>query len=132
MNAFGIEPDEEIEDNFIDAGDKYYTPYLGTAKRIGLVNGVGKGRFEPEACISRQDMFVILYRILGILDEIPDSGNGRGLDSFADADKVAHYAKDALSIFTAAGIVEGNGVNLMPHDTATRAQAVQVLYKLLS
>jgi hypothetical protein len=131
MNAFGIEPDEETDDNFIDAGDKYYTGYLGTAKRIGLVNGVGNCRFEPEASISRQDMFVILYRILVILDEVPGSDGGRRLSSFADADRVAHYAEDAVNTLTEARIAEGNGKKLMPEDTSTRAQAVQVIYALL-
>src|SRR5690554_8046038 len=84
MNAFGIELDEEIADNFTDAGNKYYTHYLGTAKRLGLVTGVGNEEYKPEAKISRQDMFVILHRILNQLNELPEEEVGRNLNYFAD------------------------------------------------
>ena len=48
MNSFGIEPDTHVSDNFSDAGNRYYTKYLGTAKKLGLVFGVGNNLFLPE------------------------------------------------------------------------------------
>ncbi|HHV98905.1 MAG TPA: hypothetical protein GXX36_04935, partial [Clostridiaceae bacterium] len=132
MNAFGIEPDAEITNNFDDAGNKYYSRYLGTAKRMGLVLGTGDNKYSPEANISRQDMFVILYRILQKLDEAPAAVGAKNLDSFSDAGDVAAYAKEAMKQFVESGIVSGNGQSLMPKATSTRAEAAQVLYNLLS
>lgn len=132
MRAYGIEPDKEITDNFADAGDKYYTAYLGTAKRLGLVSGVGNNLFAPEERISRQDVFVILYRILDMIDELPEGETGRALESFEDSGKVAGYAREAMSLFTRTGITAGDGVNLMPDKVSTRAEAVQMLYNILS
>lgn len=34
MRAYGIDADEEISDNFADAGNTYYTGYLSAAKRL--------------------------------------------------------------------------------------------------
>jgi hypothetical protein len=133
MNAYDIELDTAIADNFTDAGNKYYTQYLATAKRLGLVNGVGKNKYAPETSISRQDMFVTLYRALDKLGELPAVLNsGKALINFNDADQIATYARDAMKLFVETGTVAGNGMRLTPKATSTRAQAAQVLYNLLS
>jgi len=132
MNSYGIEPDTVIGDNFADAGNKYYTGYLGAAKRLGLVSGVGGNKYAPEASISRQDMFVILYNVLKDLDELPAGDDGRKLESFRDAGDISGYAKEALKLFVETGTISGDGVNLTPKATSTRAQTAQTLYNLLS
>lgn len=133
MRAYNIEMDEIITDNFMDAGDKYYTPYLGTAKRMGLVLGVGDNKYAPEDNITRQDMFVILYRALEKLNELPASTDIGSIDSYKDKDEIADYAIEAMRLFVETGIVSGDGNrNLIPRETSTRAQAAQVLYNLLS
>ena len=48
MNAYCIDVDETVVDNFTDAGSKYYTGYLGTAKRLGLVSGTGDRQIHAE------------------------------------------------------------------------------------
>lgn len=133
MKSYGIELDSHITDNFADAGDKYYTKYLGTAKRLGLVSGVGNNRYLPETTITRQDMFVILYRVLEELEQLPKAGNsGRSLDQFNDTSDIDNYALKAMKLFVEAGMIQGDGVNLKPKTTSTRAEAVQVLYNLFS
>ena len=79
-------------------------------------------------------MFTLIYRVLERVEELPESGvkGGRALESFRDAGSVAGYARDVLRLFTEAGILAGNGENLLPRQTATRAQAAQMLYMLLS
>ncbi len=131
MRAYGIELDAGITDNFADAGNKYYTGYLGTAKRLGLVTGVGDNQYAPEAAISRQDMFVVLYRILEKLDELPTGTGGKSLESFKDAGDIAGYGKDAMKLLVETGTVSGDGVSLKPKETSIRAQAAQVLYNLV-
>lgn len=132
MNSYGIELDANITDNFVDAGNKYYTKYLGTAKRLGLVSGVGANKYAPESTISRQDMFVILYRALEKLGELPSGTAGKSLASFKDSGDVAAYAKDAMKLFVETGTISGDGQKLNPRVTTTRAQVAQVLYNLLS
>ena len=130
MKSYGIEPDADIADNFSDAGDKYYTGYLGTAKRLGLAAGIGGGKYAPEAAISRQDMFVILHRMLEKLGELPAGTSGKSLGSFTDAGAIAGYANDAMRLFAETGIISGDGRSLNPKALSTRAQAAQVLYNL--
>ena len=70
LRAYGIEPDEEAADNFIDAGNTYYTAYLAEAKRLGISKGVGENRFAPDNLITRQEMFTLLYNTLSA-DKLP-------------------------------------------------------------
>ncbi|WP_169085155.1 S-layer homology domain-containing protein [Paenibacillus sp. PL91] len=131
MNAYGIKTDASITDNFMDAGNKYYTEYLGTARKLGLVAGVGGNKFMPEANISRQDMSVILYNILKQLDELPNGKNGMGYEKFVDTAAVGGYAKDAMKILVEVGVIKGNGNELDPKASATRAQAAQIVYNCI-
>lgn len=131
MNTYGIEPDARITDNFADAGNKYYTAYLATAKRLGLVSGTGNNLFAPEKTISKQDTIVILYNILEKLGELPSEKTGETLDSFTDANDIAAYAIKAIKFFTEKGIAVEDGKILAPKANFTRAQVAQLLYNLL-
>ncbi|MNC31189.1 Endo-1,4-beta-xylanase A precursor [compost metagenome] len=131
MNAYGIGTDTAITDNFLDAGNKYYTGYLGTARKLGLVSGVDGNKFMPEAMISREDMSVILYNILKQLDELPTGKNGKGYENFVDAAVVAGYAKDAMKLLVDTGWITGNGNELDPKASATRAQVAQIVYNCI-
>jgi len=134
MNAFGIAADESAADNFADAGNEYYTPYLAAAKRLGLVNGLGDNRFAPEAGITRQDMAVMLYRISKAANvQLPPAENRSDLNRFSDAAGVADYATEAMSTFLRAGIVNGVGQGLLaPNGETTRAMAAQMIYNVVS
>lgn len=132
MKSYGIEIDTQVLDNFADAGNKYYAAYLATAKRLGLVSGVGNNQYAPEATISRQDMMVILYNILKKLEELPAGDTGRTLGSFEDADLITGYAVDAMKLFAEKGITVGDGQALEPKELVTREEAAAILYHLLS
>lgn len=132
MRAYGIDPDDEPKDNFADAGNTYYTNYLAAAKRLGITNGIGNNQYAPDVSISRQDMFVLLYRALDVLGELSDSSRTADLSAFRDTDLISGYAQEAFECFVAAGVVSGSNGMLNPTGQSTRAEMAQVLYKLLS
>lgn len=131
MRAYGIEPDEVATDNFLDAGNTYYTNYLSAAKRLGLTSGIGGNRFAPEEKITRQDMFSLLYIALASLDKLPEKQGVVTLDDFTDADQIAEYAVNAMKSLVEGGVVTGNKGKLNPLGYATRAEMAQVIYNLL-
>ena len=132
MKAYGFTPDENAANNFTDAGNTYYTGYLAAAKRLGISGGVGNNMFAPGKEITRQEMFTMLYNALKAIGELPQGHSGKTLSSFEDAGRIAAYAKEAMTYFVEAGIMEGNAGQLTPASTTTRAQLAQVLYNLLS
>ncbi|MDF9842622.1 MULTISPECIES: glycosyl hydrolase 53 family protein [unclassified Paenibacillus] len=131
MNAYGIEADSAVTGNFADAGNTYYSGYVGTAKQLGLVSGTGDNRFKPEAVISRQDMSVIFYNILKHLGELPSGKTGQSYGNFADTAAVSGYAAEAMRALVEAGVITGDGIKLAPMANTTRAQAVQVIYNAI-
>lgn len=132
MKAYGIDPDEDLNDNFTDAGNTYYTGYLAAAKKLGITTGIGNNMFAPEKEITRQEMFTLMYNILEQSNELPTGTTGKTLTSYNDADEIASWAQDAMSLFVGTGTISGSGDRLNPADTTTRAEMAQVLYKLLA
>lgn len=132
LRAYGIAPEDSSADNFTDAGNTYYTGYLGAAKKLGISSGVGNNLFAPEQAITRQEMFVMLYNALAVMGEVPDPVSGKQLSDFSDAPRSASWAREALDALISGGSVSGSGGKIGPAETATRAQMAQVLFNLLS
>ena len=131
MRAYGIAAEENPTDNFSDAGNTYYTGYLASAKELGITNGVGDNKFEPDQVITRQDLFTLLYNALNVIDALPEGDSGTTLTDFTDEGDVAYYAQEAMAYLTETGIIVGSNGYLSPQATATRAQTAQVLYHLI-
>ena len=131
MRAYGIAPNSNSTDNFSDAGSTYYTSYLATAKNMGIAQGVGNNRFQPESDISRQEMFTLLYNALKTLNKLPSTGS-TAPSSYSDSNQIASYAQNAIKVLSADGIISGSGGKINPTGLSKRAQMAQVLYNLLS
>jgi|GEM_PF-1975352 len=132
MRAYGLKADEDLSDNFSDAGDTYYTGYLASAKRLGISAGIGNNMYAPEKEITRQEMFTLLYNALKVIGQLPEGNSGKTLSDFSDAGEIDTWATDAITLLVETGTVSGNNGKLTPTSTTTRAELAQVLYNLLS
>ncbi len=132
MLAYDISPDIDNGDNFADAGNTYFSDYLAAAKRLGISDGVGNNLFAPGKEISRQEMFTLLYNVLKSIGELPAVTEEKDINTFSDADSIAAWAKEAITVLVGSGAVNGSGGKLLPGDTTSRAEMAQVLYNLLS
>jgi hypothetical protein len=104
-----------------------YTP-IKAASQKGIINGISETQFGIGQKITRQDMAVITANVLSYLKI---SVSKKNLD-FADTDKIADYAKDAVSKLTAKGIINGyEDSTFRPEGFATRAEAAKILYGVL-
>lgn len=103
----------------------WYRLYVSTARYNKIILGDENGNFGVGSEISRQDMAVMVARISGLT-----SGSGLG-GAFADDERIADYAKDAVYTLRDKGILNGKGANeFAPLDTATRAEAAMLLYRI--
>ncbi|MEL7657107.1 MAG: S-layer homology domain-containing protein, partial [Bacillota bacterium] len=93
---------------------------------------IGNNLFAPKKEITRQEMFTLLYNALKAVGDLPQGTEGKTLSSFDDANQVASWAKDAMTLFVKSGTVSGSGGKLAPASKTTRAEMAQVLYNLLS
>lgn len=132
MKGYEIEPDIGSLNNFLDAGNTYYTDYLAAAKRLKISGGVGENMFAPEKEISRQEVFTMIYNAIKGLNKLPGGDTGKALSDFSDAGKIQPWASEAMAYFVKAGVISGNaGGELTPESAISRAEMAQVLYNLL-
>ncbi|ULO05928.1 S-layer homology domain-containing protein [Paenibacillus sp. 19GGS1-52] len=100
---------------------------IAQAVRAGIITGYEDGGFRPNAEITRAEMAVILAKALGESTEV------KLTTSFADDKDIPAWAKASVDFVKQAGMVQGKGDNeFAPQDSATRAEAVTVLLKLLA
>ena len=132
LRAYGIDPKENSANNFIDAGDTYYTDYLASAKELNITKGTGNDLYQPNSQISRQDMITMLYRALDTLEELPEQSSSVSSVDFDDDADIASYAKSSIDVMSSAGIISGSNGKVDPMGQSTRAQMAQILYNLLS
>ena len=88
VQAFGLAG--EAEKSFADiAPGAYYAREVSIAYANGIINGVGGGRFEPEAAITRQDALVILYRALQMAGTELSEADEAAISKFADEGQIS-------------------------------------------
>lgn len=92
------------------------------ASRLGLVYGVGNGKFAPNAKITREEMATILARFLKSVNvEVSHAGG----NTFADHDKISKYARESVYELQAMGLMSGYENNqFRPKTNASREQGV--------
>ncbi|QGQ98880.1 S-layer homology domain-containing protein [Paenibacillus psychroresistens] len=132
LKAYGVKEEAVGSDNYADAGNTYYTNYLAAAKKLGITAGIGNNKFAPDAQITRQDLFTLLYKALDVLGELPQDKTSATVSSFKDASQIAGYAQEAFKILVESGVITGSDSKLNPKGVTTRAQVAQVLYNLFS
>lgn len=115
-------------DNFSDCGNTWYTGYLAAAKQLGISNGVGDNKFEPEKEITREEMVTLMYNYLKPKDDADaDIGNV----VFADGGDVSDWAKSAVEFAVGKGYVNGKENNMFdPQGKATRAELSQIFFNI--
>ena len=135
LRAYGLELDPDANDNFSDVDNNAaYAPYIATAKKSGIVLGVGNNLFLPENQVTREEMFTLLHRTLVNIGKAPeDSPNGKKLSDFKDAGKVSGWAKEEIESLLKAGMIDGTGNNeLSPKRLTDRATMARMIYNLLT
>ncbi|WP_336785179.1 S-layer homology domain-containing protein [Paenibacillus sp. MMO-177] len=116
---------------FKDVAQKsWYSSEVAAATEAGIVTGLSKTVFAPDATITREEMAVMLVRAYEYL-------KGTKVDpvyvkDFADQGKVSSWAKEAVRKAQALELIKGHGNNLfVPKDVVTRAESAQVIANLI-
>ncbi|MDL2274191.1 S-layer homology domain-containing protein [Oscillospiraceae bacterium OttesenSCG-928-G22] len=102
-----------------------------TAKAIGITLSGEDGRFNPNAPITRQEMFYMAYEAMEACGMLPEVFTEQWI-IFSDWDGVNAEYSDAIQNLCKLGLVNGNGDGtLNPAGTSTRAEGAQFLYNIL-
>lgn len=115
-------------DTFTDTDD----PDVLRAYRIGLAAGMGDGTFAPDAPVSREQIAVMLLRVLDACD-MTYGGADTAAIHFSDEHELAPWAAQAVKRAYLIQIMNGTGGQAMsPKATVTVEQAYQLLYNIFA
>jgi len=119
------------ETGFMDVkpGDYYYEA-ICTAKALGITEGVGNNRFQPESPITRQDMMQLTVKAMQLAGMLKEKEDISILDQMKDAGQISDYARDSIALLVKNGIVKGNGGAIMPKAYLTMAEAAVIIYRI--
>ena len=100
---------------------------MAEARTWAINSGISDGS-NPTGPVSRQQLVTMLYRY-AVKQNTALSGS-KDISTYADADAVSGYAKDAIAWAVGNGIVSGtSGNRLNPQGSATRAHFAAFLYR---
>lgn len=99
---------------------------ISRAAALGIVNGKGEGKFDPNGKITRQEAACMLYRAGKYLG-LEKSGTSM---TFSDAASIASWAKESVDYVTALGIMNGTGTGFDPNGLYTFQQAYTTFLRL--
>lgn len=93
---------------------------------LGVVNGVGGGKFDPGGTLTREQAATILARLAEAMGHpLPQAA-----PSFSDSAAIASWAAAGVGQVQAAGIMAGDGSAFIPQSAYTREQCILTALRL--
>lgn len=122
-------PASDTQVPFTDvSAEAYYAQALAWAVEQKIAYGVSATAFEPDRAVTREEFVSFLYRYAQLQGNI--GGEPADLSGFQDAASVSAWAKNAVAWAVRQGIAVGVETDVLaPQGTATRAQAIALLYR---
>ncbi|HBS47509.1 MAG TPA: hypothetical protein DEA91_29135 [Paenibacillus sp.] len=123
---------ESLSNVFADVrATAWYAQDVNTAAKLGLVQGVGEGKFSPDSRITREQMVVMIMNAVQLVQ-----GDHRAETQirtpFADQNQISDYASSAVIEAAEKGLIKGKTeTTFAPQDAATRAEAAMMIKQIL-
>ncbi|MDR0446356.1 MAG: S-layer homology domain-containing protein, partial [Oscillospiraceae bacterium] len=111
MKAAGIEPLTAFNAaQFTDVdSNSPSAAYIRTARELGIVSGVGDGKFDPSLPAVRAHFFQVMYNTLRLgLTPVPNTDTGAGSAVFSDADTLPNWVRPAVDELVRLGFLLGD------------------------
>lgn len=128
VDAVGVY-DKNAECEFEDvAKDKWFYPYVASAYKAGIINGVSETVFGSGMELTRQDMVMIIYR--AYKEKFSETETTK---SPTDIELISDYAKEGVEKLYSAGVVNGyEDGKFNPFSKSTKAQCAVIISNILS
>ena len=119
---------EKSDKVFVDVpGTEWYADYVALVNKAEIMKGMSDTTFEPGTAVSREMVFTMVCRALGI--EGQETLNG----TFEDAAQVSEWAKKSVNALVNLGYVNGRtATTLAPQENMTRAEMMALLNKVIA
>lgn len=126
--TIGVENQKPKENAFLDVEpSEWYYNSIGLLYELEIMNGVD-GYANPNVYISREELTCLVIRALeykiGKVDILKGS-------FFFDEEKISSWAQESINKASGLKLVEGTNANFLPKNTATRAETITILKRLV-
>lgn len=113
---------------FADLNGHWAEVYMQYLYNKGILTGTSDSTMSPDEGITRQEVAVLLTNLFGYSNEMPS-----GTVKYADDEKIAQWAKNAVYILSDRGIYAGYGDgSFKPENIISRQELVSLIGRHLS
>ena len=93
---------------------------------MGIVKGIGGGKFAPENLITREQIAAMMHRAVKAIKPDADFSTA-GANVYPDEKDISGYALESVKFMNKNGLMTSvGGGNFAPKGTTTREQAVVI------
>lgn len=103
-------------------------PEIYKAYELGIVKGVGNGRFAPKDLTNREQVAAMMYRAVGAINPNADFST-EGAEKFSDEGLISSWALESVRFMNKNGLIKGSNGYVDPKGTTTREQAVLIVLR---
>ncbi|MBY0115869.1 S-layer homology domain-containing protein [Paenibacillus xylanexedens] len=134
--GLGLMRQDAPQNLFPDVNDSaWFRSAVALANEFGIVRGYDNGNFYGNQEITREQGFAMVARAYRLIEPEaainPDQMNSE-LERYSDAADVSNWAKEDVAQLIAAGIIQGNGPEVLsPKTTMTRAEVTALIARML-
>lgn len=123
VRAFNLKSQNKAAFSDVESG-AWYEEAVNAAVENKIVNGISESQFGISKELTRQDCAAMCARILDYWGVQTESTE----EIFADDEKIADYAKEAVYRLKKLGIINGTGENTFsPETSCTRAMTAKII-----
>ena len=129
--AFGLYNEDAICD-FVDVDAQSWSyKYIASMYEYGAINGYNDGSFGATKPITREEMAVMLYRVMQKQSRLKFVADIEV--SLGDYSEISEFAKNSVVSLNSNGIISGDDMGLFnPKNNATRAEVCKMIYNSLN
>ncbi len=125
--AFGAETKADVSAYSDVLTDAWYYDAVAKAVKMGSLNGKSSTQMDPDASITRQEVFTAIARVLVLSSE-----DTSVLDKFNDKGEIASWAINYMAALTERGYVNGDPQgDVNPTDWISREEFAQVMHNAI-
>lgn len=103
-------------------------PEIYKAYELGIVNGVGNGKFAPKELTNREQVAAMMYRAVKVINPGADLSTV-GAEKFADEKLISSWALEPVKFMSKNALLKGSNGYVNPKGTTTREQAVLLVLR---
>lgn len=132
VGTAGVDLEAEVREDVFSDTDSWF---VDRAAALGIVDGVGGGRFAPRETATREQIAAILCRAAACLEEALDrtllNRSASLPETYADRGEASPWAVKELAALTDSGIMGGTSpATLSPRANATLEEAAVLMLRL--